>query len=177
MMMDQGLDTGDILLQERVDIGATETAADLSPRLAKTGGDLVVKTLELLEVGGLVRRPQNNDEATFAPRLDRSDGRIDWTRSSAAIFNQVRGLIPWPGTWSDLRGEPAKILWGLPVEGSPPIEAAPGTYLGLKDQRLVVACGDATAFGVERLQRSGRKAVDAVAFANGERLESGERFG
>jgi len=177
MLMDQGLDTGDILLQKQVDIGAIETAAELSSRLAETGGKLVVQTLDLLDVDGLERRPQNDDEATLAPRLDRSDGRIDWTQSSSAIFARVRGFIPWPGTWTDLRGEPTKILWGLPVESSHTVEVAPGTFLGVEDERLVVACGEATVFGVERLQRAGRTVVDAVAFVNGERLEPGERFG
>ena len=136
-----------------------------------------MQTLELVDVDGLERRPQNDDEATFAPRLDRSDGRIDWTQSSASVFNRVRGLTPWPGTWSELRGEPTKIRWGLPVESSNTVEVAPGTFLGLEDRRLVVACGDATVFGVERLQRAGRTTVDAVAFVNGEHLEPGERFG
>ncbi len=177
MLMDEGLDTGDILLQRRVDIGARESAPELSERLARIGGGLVVETLEGLEDGSLDPTPQHDEGATFAPRLQRSDGHILWSEESNAIFNRIRGLLPWPGTWSTLRGESVKILWGSPRQASSSVMQPPGTFIDLEDESLIVACGGSTSLAIDRLQRAGRKAVDATAFVNGERLEPGERFG
>ena len=177
MLMDEGLDTGDILLQQRVDIGTQEAAPELSKRLAEIGGGLVVDTLDRLEDGRLGPTPQHDEEATFAPRLQRSDGQILWSDESTSIFNRIRGLLPWPGTWSTLRGESVKILWGSPREAANSVPQAPGTFIGLEDRSLIVACGGSTSLAIHRLQRAGRKAVDATAFVNGERLEPGERFG
>lgn len=177
MLMDEGLDTGDILLQRRVDIGARESAPGLSERLARIGGELVVETLEGLEHGSLDPTPQHDERATLAPRLQRSDGHILWSEESNAIFNRIRGLLPWPGTWSTLRGESVKILWGSPRQASSSVTQPPGTFIDLEGESLIVACGGGTSLAIDRLQRAGRKAVDATAFVNGERLEPGERFG
>ena len=176
MFMNEGLDTGDILLQKKVEIGVEETAPELSDRLATIGADLVVETLARLESDSLQPKRQDDDEATFAPRLTREDGRVDWSQGAKSIFDHIRGLLPWPGSWSLLCGKPVKILWGLPLAKASREHRSPGTVIGLEQGKLIVSCGEGTSLAIERLQRAGRRAVDAEAFVNGERLEPGERF-
>ena len=176
MQMSEGLDSGDILLQEEVRIGDCETTPDLSRRLSEVGAELVVETIRRLDGGELTRRPQDEGEASLAPRLRKSDGCLDWRLQASEIFNRVRALKPWPGTSSRLRGETIKIDWGLELETASVEECEPGTVVDLTSRAVVVACGGGTRFGIERLQRPGRSAVDAAAFVNGERLEVGERF-
>jgi len=177
MLMEEGLDTGPILLQRELDIGQNETAGELAARLSEAGAELLLTTLEVRDQGRLEPRPQQDSEATLAPRLRRRDGIIDWNLEAVDIFNLMRGLTPWPGVSSSLRGQPVKVLWGRPVEGAEVEGSDPGTILGNRDDRLLVSCGRHSVFGIERLQRAGRKPLPASAFANGERLEAGERFG
>jgi methionyl-tRNA formyltransferase len=177
MRMDAGLDTGPILLQREVAIGPEETAGQLADRLAIEGAQLMVRTLRELEVGRIEPVPQAHAEASLAPRLRRSDGVIDWRQEAARIFNLLRGLTPWPGVSTRVRQQPVKILWGRPTAPEKTVLPEPGRYLGLREDRLLVGCGEGTVFGVEELQRPGRKAIGAVAFANGEHLDVGERLG
>ena len=177
MLIEEGLDSGPVLLQRSTDIGAEETAGELAERLAALGAKLMLDTLERLESGHLRARPQVIEQATYAPRLKRADGLIDWSLPAVDHFNRLRGLTPWPGIFTTLRGEDVKISWGRPVGFAGSGGEAPGSYLGLDQERLVVRCGGESAFGIERLQRSGRQVVTAVQFIHGERLEIGERFG
>lgn len=175
MLMEEGLDTGPILLQEETEIGPAETAGELAGRLAEIGARLVVRTLEELEKGALAPRPQDPALATYAPRLTRESGRVDWSLGARELFNRLRAFTPWPGLTAELRGEPVKIVWAEPLEG----EAAggePGTFLGLRDGLLAVACGGGGALGVRELQRPGRKPLQAADFLNGERLRVGEKL-
>lgn len=176
MQMEEGLDSGPILLQEETEIGPKETGGQLSVRLSRLGAALVVRTLEELEAGRLRPRDQDETEASLAPRLRRADGEIDWSLTAKQIFDRLRAFTPWPGVFSELRGEAVKILWGEPVELAADSRARIGELLTLQDGKLVVSCGKGTAFGIERLQRPGRKPVTARELANGEHLEPGERF-
>lgn len=176
MQMEEGLDSGPILLQEETEIGPQETGGRLSERLSQQGAELVLETLDRLEAGGLDPRAQNDEEASLAPRLKKSDGEIDWSLSAVEIFNRLRAFTPWPGVFSHLRGQPVKILWGEPVGPGADSTMQPGELLGLEQDRLVIRCGEGTAFAVERLQRPGRKPVTAVELDNSEHLEPGERF-
>ena len=177
MRMDEGLDTGSILLQDELEIGAEETAGELAERLSSAGAKLLIETLEELDRGRLQPRSQPDTGMSVARRLRRSDGIIDWTASSQTIFNRLRGLTPWPGVSTTLRGQPVKILWGRPLAGEGVAGGKSGSFLGVRGESLLVSCGEDTVFGVERLQKAGRKAVPAKAFVNGERLEVGELFG
>ncbi len=177
MQMERGLDTGPILLQRSLEIGADEVSPQLSERLSQLGGELMVETFERLERGDLEATPQDGELATLAPMLSKEDGRINWRRSARETYDRLRAYTPWPGTSTTLRGEVVKVGGGSVLEGSVPDGAVPGSYLGLRDERLTVACGDDSLFGIEVLQRPGRKALPAPAFANGERLEPGESFG
>ena len=175
MLMEEGLDAGPILLQEATEIGAEETAGELSRRLAEMGGGLMVRTLERLERGGLEPRPQPAEGVTYAPRLTRESGRIDWHLAARELRNRLRAFTPWPGLTAELRGEPVKIAAAAELaEGSG--GEAPGTFLGLRDGRLAVACGNRTALGISELQRPGKRALRAADFVNGERLRTGEVF-
>lgn len=174
MLMEEGLDTGPMLLREETKIGPGETAGELSSRLADMGGRLMVRTLAALERGEVVPQPQDNTLATWAPRLTRESGRVDWTRPAREIADRLRAFTPWPGLSAELRGEPVKLVRVDVLQE--PAEAAPGTILGLREGRLAVTCGEGTVLGISELQRPGRKPLRAPDFANGERLRGGESF-
>ena len=178
MQMEEGLDSGPILLQEAVAIGPRETAGELSERLAEVGAELMVKTLVKLESNDLETRPQTHADATLAPRLRKADGVLDWRQSAPRLFNRIRGVTPWPGASTELRDRPLKILWARVLGGTPfSTGSEPGTYLGLVEGRMAIRCGDGTALGLERVQRPGKKPLEASQFVNGEPIEVGERFG
>ena len=182
MRIDAGMDTGDMLLQREIEIGSKETAPELAARLSEAGAPLIVETLRGLTAGSIAPRPQNHPEASYAPMLNREDGRIDWKRPAAEIYNRMRGFAPWPGAYTTFRGQTCHV-WGetaskkeddaLPSGGG---ETAPGTLFGEKNE-LFVRCGDATVLRVSAVKLEGRKPVKASDFANGARLKSGERFG
>jgi methionyl-tRNA formyltransferase len=180
MRMEEGLDSGPILLQEQTAIGPRETAGELAARLAVMGGQLVVATLARLERGDLEERPQDVAHATYASRLTRDSGRVDWQLTAETLDRRLRAFTPWPGLTAELGGEPVKLLRArpLPEAAAPPPAAGaePGIYLGPVDGFLAVACGGGTLLGIAELQRAGRKSAAALDFANGERLRVGQRF-
>ena len=172
MLMEEGLDTGPMLLREETEIRPEETAGELGRRLADMGARLTVRTLEAMERGEVVPEPQDNTHATYAPRLTR--GKVDWNLTAREISNRLRAFTPWPGLSAELRGEPVKLVRVEVLQEA--TEAASGTFLGLRDHRLAVACGEGTVLGISELQRPGRKPLRASDFANGERLRGGELF-
>jgi methionyl-tRNA formyltransferase len=165
MRMDEGLDTGPMLLAESVPIGPHTTAAMLHDALAEIGARLVLRAL----AEDPAPQKQPADGATYAPKLAREDGRIDWSRDAAFIDRQVRALNPWPGTFSHWAGVALKVLACTPEPGG----GAPGTVL---DARLTVACG-AGAVRLLRVQAPGGAAMDAAAFLRGHRLPTGTLLG
>ncbi|HBL30819.1 MAG TPA: methionyl-tRNA formyltransferase [Acidobacteria bacterium] len=178
MQMEAGLDTGPILLQEALAIGPAETVGELSARLAAAGATLVVETLARLAAGTLVATPQDGALATYAPRLTRESGRVDWTREARAIYDGWRAWTPWPGLTAELRGEPVKLVAVEPSAGEV-TDRPPGTFLALRagdPGSLAVACGGGSVLALRTLQRPGRKPLRAADFANGEHLQPGERF-
>lgn len=176
MLMEKGLDTGPILLQRSMPIGPTETTPELAERLAVSGAQLMIETLERLETGDLEPQPQDDGLASLAPLLEKEDGRVDWSLHAREIYNRWRAYTPWPGTFTTLRDDVVKLVASAVVHASDPGRTAPGEILGLIGDRITVACGEGSVLGVERLQRAGRKALPATDFYNGERLEVGERF-
>lgn len=178
MRLDEGLDTGDILLQERVPIAPDQTSVELAPILAGVGANLLVKTLAGLEEGSLRATPQDNSRATLAPILKREDGRVDWQRSAAQIQNRWRGFQPWPGAFTLFRGKKL-TLHGLRVADAAVRRlenAAPGTLM--QDGRdLYAACGEGTWLQVLEVQLEGKRRLPADAFLRGAVLASGERLG
>lgn len=173
MKIDAGMDTGDILLKRELEIGPQETAPELAVRLSALGAPLVLETLLGLAGGSLQPIPQNHAEATHARILKREDGRIDWNLPAHQIFDRMRGLAPWPGAYTQFRGQLCH-LWGEPVSNSPDVATA-GTLV-LRGRELQVVCGGATLLRVARVKLEGRKELSAADFANGARLQPGERF-
>jgi methionyl-tRNA formyltransferase len=173
MQIDAGLDTGAMLLKYETEIAPDETAPQLTARLSEAGAPLIVETLRALAAGMLHAVPQDDSQKSFAPQLEKEDGRIDWSLNARQIYNRIRGLQPWPGTFTKFRGKTCHI-WGAPAEV--PTPAAEGTLLPHGDQ-LFVACGEHTALALESVQMEGRKRVSAPEFANGARLIADDRFG
>jgi len=163
MQMDAGLDTGPMLLQQAVPIGSRGTAAALHDALQALGATLAVRALA--ENPTPVPQP---DGATYAPKLTRADGRLDWALSASVLDRRVRALNPWPGAWCLLGSETLKVLEAEPVERDGPA----GEVL---DAALTVGCGDG-ALRLLRVQRAGRASVAAAAFLRGHPLPPGARL-
>ncbi len=161
MQMEEGLDTGPILLQQALPIGPATTAGLLTEALARLGGALVVKALESAGRGELTPQPQPLDGVTYAPKVRREEGRLAWRQSAMELERRVRALDPWPGAFFEYRGENIRVLGAAALGGEP--AAAPGTVLGAG---LSIACGTG-ALRLLRLQRPGRGPLDAAAFVRG----------
>jgi methionyl-tRNA formyltransferase len=170
MRIDAGLDTGDMLLKAETAIDPEEDATELGRRLAAMGADLLVETLRGLKAGTIVPEKQDPASATYAPLLKKEDGRIDWTLSAAAIHNRVRGLQPWPGAYTTLRGHMLHVWKARPLAGP----CAPGRIVSLKP--LAIGCGEDRLELIE-VQLEGRKRMPAADFANGHRLAENEVLG
>lgn len=175
MQMEEGLDSGPIVLQREIPIGPDETCPQLSARLAHLGGELLIEALAGLEAGTLVPRPQEEWRATHAPRLSRQDGRVDWEEPARRLYARLRAFTPWPGLHAELAGEPVKIVAARPGAAGDGL-LQPGTIERL-DDAILVRCGAGTALELTELQRPGRRPLAAADFARGERLEPGDRFG
>ena len=173
MRIDAGMDTGEMLLQEELRIGVEETAPELAGRLAEMGAALMANTLRGLAKGELVGRAQEHGRATMAPMLKKEDGRIDWKRTAVEIFNRMRGFAPWPGAYTEFRGQ-ACHLRGKLAAGTGTGEQ--GTVLLEKDAMRVV-CAAGSLLEITHVKQEGRKEVSAGEFARGARVKSGERFG
>ncbi len=171
MQMDEGLDTGDVLLQRALPIAPDDTAETLAPRLAALGGEALAEALDLLARGELVPVRQDASRATLAPILEKERGRIDWSRPAPEIANRLRGFTPWPGAWTTLDGRAVKILAAAPG-GPAPAGAAPGAARREAGRGLSVACGGGTSLLVSRLQPEGKAVQDALAFLNGLRRDA-----
>ena len=174
MRIDAGMDTGDILLQQELSIGPQETAPELAVRLAEAGASLMAETLRRLATGNVVAKPQDHSQASLAPILKREDGRIDWLRPAQEIYNRMRGFAPWPGAYTVFRGQTCH-LWGTPVSNET-TDDVPGSLLPCRGG-LRMACGQDTLLELNHVKLEGRKQISAAEFANGARLQTGERLG
>jgi methionyl-tRNA formyltransferase len=174
MQIDRGLDTGPTLLRYETDVSPDETSPELYARLAEAGAPLIVETLRGLAAGRLASVAQDDSQASFAPVLKKEDGRIDWSRTAAEIYNRMRGFQPWPGAFSAFRGKSC-ALSGKPA--LPPISNVPQGSIVQQTGQVFVACGQSTTLQLETVQLEGRKRVTAQEFVNGARLAAGEKFG
>jgi methionyl-tRNA formyltransferase len=174
MLIDAGLDTGDILLAEETPIGPEETSVELSERLASMGADLLVETLRRLEDKTISPRKQDHRQATHAPILTKEHGLIDWSWPASKIHNRVRGLQPWPVAFTSFRGQPLHVWKSRPAAES--FLGPPGT-LRAERRRLLAACGEGTALELLELQLAGRNRLAAEAFINGQHLAENEGLG
>ena len=171
MFTDKGMDTGDILLKRETRIGESETAGELTDRLALMGAELLIETIRALEAGTLARTPQNPDEATYEPKMDTELGRIDFARSAKEIDRLVRGVTPWPGAFTTLCGETVKVFCVRALDGAPSGE--PGMVVAADGKRgLVVSCGDCDMALLE-IQMPGAKRMNASDYLRGHSIETG----
>jgi methionyl-tRNA formyltransferase len=167
MRINQGLDTGDVLMKRETAIGPEENAVELGQRLAVAGAELLVRTLA--ELSSIRPEPQDDSQATYAPILKREDGRIDWQLSAREILNRIRGFEPWPGGYGFLHGMRLQI-WSASVGEH---KLPPGT-LHVENRKLYVGCGSGESIEVREVQLEGKKRMPAAAFLNGFPISSQE---
>jgi len=167
MRMEEGLDTGPVLMAERVGIGR-KTSGELAAELSRLGADLMVRALGALERGAVTPQAQSENGVTYAKKISKDEARIDWTRSAREIDCHIRGLSAFPGAWTEADGERLKILYAEPAGGS----GRPGVTL---DNALTVACGDG-ALKLLKVQRAGGKAMDADALLKGLAVPAGTQL-
>ncbi len=174
MFMDEGLDTGDMLLTAEMDITDTTTTGEVHDTLQNMGADVLSETIKQLIAGTAVRRPQNHEEATYAPLLTKELECIDWTQSAIDIHNLIRGLNPWPGSYTICRNKRLK-LWGSEVLAEETNKQA-GTIIRVENERLVVAAGTGV-IALKSVQPEGKKRMTAGDFARGYQITVGEILG
>lgn len=166
MHMDTGIDTGDMILQERLPIAADETGGSLFEKMAKLGADLLLVALRQLEDGTAARIVQDNDQATYVKVLNKEMGKLDFREPAVKLERLIRGLNPWPSAYTYLDGKTLK-LWQAAVEPQQHTkEAAPGEVTELRKDALVVATGEGTLL-IRELQLEGKKRMTADAFLRG----------
>jgi len=175
MYLNERMDAGDIILQQRVPIRDDHTAATLEPLLAELGATLLLRVLADLRQGRVTRTPQDEARVVLAPKLRKQDGRIIWTRSAAEIHNCVRGFCPWPGTYCEVpegSGHTLRVLRTKVEEGV----GRPGEVIGCDAQGPLVACGE-KALRLLEVQPEGKKPMTGAAFLCGHRLAAGALLG
>jgi methionyl-tRNA formyltransferase len=175
MLMDEGVDTGPILLQSRMPISDEDTGGTLEEKLSVAGAALLLETLSLLEQGALTPKPQDDSQATLAPRLKKEEARVDWNRPAREIHCRVRAFDPWPVAFVVLDGAPLRI-WKTRVEAAVE-EAQAGRILRVDGGELAVSCGGRTVLVVQEVQPAGKARMSAAAFARGKRLGPGDFLG
>jgi methionyl-tRNA formyltransferase len=175
MQVDATMDTGPILLQHELEIGADETAPELSRRMAEAGAPLVIDSL--VGLGQITPRPQDNAQASHAPMLKKEMGNLDWSLPAAQLYNRIRGFDPWPGAYSYFRGQLCRV-WGRPTNRDLQLmrrDVIPGS-LAIDGGEILVACGEQTWLHIETLQLEAKKRITVKEFANGVRLTPDDRF-
>jgi methionyl-tRNA formyltransferase len=175
ILMDEGMDTGAMLLQEAVPITLDDTAGTLSSRLAEIGGRLLVETIARLKAGTLAPRPQDASRATLAPLLKKKDGAIDWTLPATALANRVRGLSPWPGSYTAVAGGDSWTIWRvLALPG--PVTKPPGVIVAVTNEAIHVATGDGI-LAVMELQPANSRRMTASQYLAGHPVVVGMQLG
>jgi len=180
MLIDEGMDTGGMLSSRAVQIGEDMTAGEVEAILAKDGASLLLQTLPSYLEGRIAPQPQDHSMATYAPRLEKQAGRLDWTRPCNCLHNQIRAFNPWPVAFTTFRGETVKIWRSLVRELNPTLGpvavAVPGAIHEITAEGFWVQCGDSAPLLVTELQMPGRNRVNGRDFANGLKIHVGEQF-
>ena len=164
MLMSEGMDTGEILLQRETPIGEEENAEILHDRLAPVGAELLLETVEKMKAGTIVPVPQDHSKASYAPPLSKGDGKIDWTKEAAEIDRQVRAFYPWPGAFTAWDGRLLKISKGRSREGA--VQKEPGRVVWVGWDFIEVATGRGL-FRIEEVQMEGKKKMSVKDFLSG----------
>ena len=174
MRIDAGLDTGDMLMQAEEPIGPEDTAITLTPRLAKTGAELMITTLAGLAHGAVHPRPQDNSQLSLAPILKKEDGIIDFSRTATETWNRLRGFQPWPGAFTTFRGKTMHLHAALPA---PEVALVKPGHFAVESGRLLMGFARGSTLEVRELQVEGKKRMSAQDFINGYRPRSSELIG
>ena len=175
MLMDEGMDTGAMLLQEAIPINLDDTAGTLSPRLAELGARLLVETITLLKAGTLMPRPQDSSRATLAPLLKKEDGIIDWALPATALANLIRGLAPWPGAYTTVTGGDRWTIWrAVKVPGS--VTKSPGVIVAVTNEAIHVATGDGV-LAILELQAANSRRMAVSQYLAGHAVTVGLQLG
>ncbi len=169
--LNEKMDEGDILAQEEVEILPEENAAELEARLAQKGADLLIRTIA--QIDKLAHRPQDHSQTTYAPKLRKEDGRIDWTKDAIQIERQVRAFAPWPAAFAFLQNKRIIFHKGRKKEGMAQ-PCSPGEILGVKKEGIEICCGKGSVYLIEILQPEGKKKMDAYSFCLGSRIKAGD---
>ncbi len=172
ILMDQGVDTGDILLTHEIVISPRDTAGSLHDRMLEPGAELVVETLEAMSQGTLIPRKQDHSKATYTKPLSKDDGRIDWSLSAEVLDRLARAMDPWPTGFTVLNGEQIKVRHATAKIG----EGPRGTIVSIESDGILVGTGKGLLV-LEEVQAPGKKTVRAADFARGRRLKPGDCFG
>ncbi|MGI6538598.1 MAG: methionyl-tRNA formyltransferase [Caldicoprobacterales bacterium] len=175
--MDEGMDTGDIILQKEIDIQPSENAGQLHDRLADLGAELLTEAISLFEKGKPKGIPQNHDKATYCRKIDKSLGQINWADTAYKIKNLIRGLTPWPGCFTFIHGKRLKVWKVYEREYFTNEKTLPGTVLRADETNgLLVACGKGV-LRLEQLQGEGGKVMSDLEFLRGNKVTAGIRLG
>jgi len=174
MLMDEGMDTGAILLQEKLTIMPDDTAGTLAPRLAELGGWLLVETIAQLKAGTLTPKKQDDGQATMAPLLKKEDGLIDWTMKARALADRVRGLSPWPGAYTFF-GEERWNIWKA-VSTAEVTSEKPGTIVSVSKQSILVAAGEGM-LDLREIQTANSRRMPVSQFLAGHKVTAGIQLG
>jgi methionyl-tRNA formyltransferase len=174
MLMDKGLDTGNILLQRKLEIFPEENAGELHDRLSFLGAEVLLETIERLKQGVLTSGKQEESKASYAPPLKKEDGVIDWEKPAEKIYNHIRGMNPWPGAFTSFEGKILKVFQAKHViRGSPPV---PGKVVKTSDEGILVGAGEGHVLLTE-IQLENHKRMSATLFLRGHPLPIGTRLG
>ena len=174
MYMVKELDAGDILTQAKVPIEVNDTVGSLHDKLSLAGKELLIETIKKIEEGSIFPIKQEDHLATYAPMLKREDEWIDWNKTSTQIYNQIRGLNPWPVAFTTYKEMNLKIWWAEPFPYHH--EEGPGTVLRVTKDQLLVATKDG-ALEIREIQPAGKKRMDIVSFLQGALIQEGEKLG
>lgn len=173
MQMNEGLDTGDMLVSRSVKIDFNETSGELYDRLSYVGADVLEETLKKLEEGTLQAVPQNDYESTYAPMLSKEISNINWNDTALAVYNKIRGLNPWPVAVTFIDGVKYKVFQAEYKEN---VGGKPGEIVENKKQ-LIVSCGDGNGVSLKIIQPDGKKQMDIASFLAGNKIEKGKIIG
>jgi methionyl-tRNA formyltransferase len=174
MYMDKGVDTGDMILKREFDIDIKDTYETLHNKMSLVGAEVLIETLSLIEQGKAPRTPQNHEEHTNAPMLDKSTGKVDWAKSAVEVYNLIRGTYPWPGAYSSYMGKKFKIFSSEIYEENT-MNAEAGKIIEIGKDYLMVSCGKGF-IKIMELQFENEKRMGVEAYLRGHNLESGSKL-
>ena len=172
MQMDEGLDTGDMLISREIEIGENDTAGDMHDKLSLLGAEVLEETINALLEGSLTPEQQNHDEFTYAPMLSKELSPIDWNAPAQQVHNKIRGLCPWPSATAAFGGKKVKIHKSILVEDA---GKSAGEVVA-NGNRLVVSCGDGKCIEILNIQAEGKKAMSAADYMRGNSVNIGDKF-